>query len=274
MTHDTTHRLRAEQVTLGYGGPPIVDRLDLAVPDGSFTVILGANGSGKSTLLRALARLLRPTSGTVLLDGEPVHHRSPKDVARRLALLPQSQVAPEGIGVAELVARGRYPHQSLLRQWAPSDADAVRTAMELTDTTDLADRRLDELSGGQRQRVWLAMALAQETDLLLLDEPTTFLDLAHQVEVLELCARLRADHGRTVVAVLHDINLGCRYATHVVAMKDGAIVATGTPADVVTPDLVEHVYGLPARVIADPESGTPLVVPRLRAPLNHEGETP
>lgn len=266
-------RLRAERLSLGYGPRTVVDGLDLRIPDGSFTVIVGANGSGKSTLLRGLARLLRPETGRVLLDGQSVQSYPSKEVARRLGLLPQAQVAPDGIAVADLVARGRYPHQSLLRQWTAADEAAVRTALELTDTADLAGREFDELSGGQRQRVWLAMALAQQTQILLLDEPTTYLDLAHQVDVLELCSRLRVEQGYTLVAVLHDLNLAFRYATHLVAMKDGAIVAEGAPATLVTPQLVEHVFGLPCRVLTDPETGTPLVVPRHTPHPPTEGET-
>ncbi|MDM4763034.1 ABC transporter ATP-binding protein [Galbitalea sp. SE-J8] len=272
-----SERLRAEGVSLGYGDAPIVDRLDLAVPDGSFTVIVGANGSGKSTLLRGLARLIEPSAGEVLLDDRRIHDYASKEVARRLGLLPQTQTAPDAIGVADLVARGRYPHQSILRQWSPADAAAVARALELTDTADLADRAFDELSGGQRQRVWLAMSLAQQTDILLLDEPTTFLDIAHQIDVLDLCARLRLESGYTLVAVLHDLNLAARYATHLVAMKDGAIVAQGDPLAIITPDLVEEVFGLACTVIPDPESGTPLVVPR-RSPHHgirpREGDTP
>ena len=276
MTGAASSRLSARGVALGYGDRPIVDGLDLAVPDGSFTVIVGANGSGKSTLLRGLARLLRPGAGEVVLDGKAIHDHSSKEVARRLGLLPQAQVAPDAIGVADLVARGRYPHQSLLRQWTAADAEAVRRALELTDTTGLADRGFDELSGGQRQRVWLAMALAQETGILLLDEPTTYLDIAHQVEVLELCERLRRERGCTLVAVLHDLNLAARYATHLVAMKDGRIVTEGDPADIVTPELVDEVFGLACRVIADPETGTPLVVPRRMPHSDHtaQGEPP
>jgi iron complex transport system ATP-binding protein len=266
-------RLRAERLSLGYGSRTVVDGLDLRIPDGSFTVIVGANGSGKSTLLRGLARLLRPETGRVLLDGQSVQSYPSKEVARRLGLLPQAQVAPDGIAVADLVARGRYPHQSLLRQWTAADEAAVRTALELTDTADLAGREFDELSGGQRQRVWLAMALAQQTRILLLDEPTTYLDLAHQVDVLELCSRLRVEQGYTLVAVLHDLNLAFRYATHLVAMKDGAIVAEGAPATLVTPQLVERVFGLPCRVLTDPETGTPLVVPRHTPHPTTEGET-
>ena len=255
-------RLSAEGVTLGYGSRPVTTDLDLRVPDGSFTVVVGANGCGKSTLLRGLARLLTPRTGAVHLDGKEIHRYPSKEVARRLGLLPQTQVAPDGITVADLVSRGRYPHQRMLRQWSAEDEEATREAMVATDTLQLSDRLVDELSGGQRQRVWLAMALAQRTEILLLDEPTTYLDIAHQVEVLDLCAGLRVSRGYTLVAVLHDLNLACRYATHLVAMKDGAIVAEGDPAEVITAELVEHVYGLACRVITDPESGTPLVIPR------------
>lgn len=262
MTDPTGSRLRADAVTLGYDRRVISDDLTVAIPDGSFTVIVGANGCGKSTLLRGLARLLRPAAGAVVLDGQAIGRYSSKEVARRIGLLPQAQVAPDGITVGDLVARGRYPHQSLLRQWSRDDEDAVREALEATDVAGLAHRMVDELSGGQRQRVWLAMVLAQRTDILLLDEPTTYLDIAHQVEVLDLCEQLRTDRGHTLVAVLHDLNLACRYATHLVAMKDGAVVAEGDPAEVVTAELVEHVYGLACRVLPDPECGTPLVIPR------------
>lgn len=262
MTDPTGSRLRADAVTLGYDRRVISDDLTVAIPDGSFTVIVGANGCGKSTLLRGLARLLRPAAGAVVLDGQAIGRYSSKEVARRIGLLPQAQVAPDGITVGDLVARGRYPHQSLLRQWSRDDEDAVREALEATDVAGLAHRMVDELSGGQRKRVWLAMVLAQRTDILLLDEPTTYLDIAHQVEVLDLCEQLRTDRGHTLVAVLHDLNLACRYATHLVAMKDGAVVAEGDPAEVVTAELVEHVYGLACRVLPDPECGTPLVIPR------------
>ena len=261
-TPQHSQRLEAQGVTLGYDDRVINDDLTLAVPDGSFTVIVGANGCGKSTLLRGLAPLLKPSGGAVHLDGRDIHRYPSKEVARRLGLLPQAQVPPDGITVADLVSRGRYPHQSLLRQWSPEDEEAVAAALEATNTMELAGRLVDELSGGQRQRVWLAMALAQRAEILLLDEPTTYLDIAHQVEVLDLCDDLRIDGGYTLVAVLHDLNLSCRYATHLVAMKDGAVVAEGPPSRVVTAELVEHVYGLSCRVIDDPETGTPLIVPR------------
>ncbi|WP_129336488.1 ABC transporter ATP-binding protein [Cellulomonas endophytica] len=256
--------LVAEGVTLAYDGADVVHDLTLAVPRASFTVVIGPNGCGKSTLLRALARTLRPRSGRVLLEGRPIDGLRPKEVARRLALLPQSPVTPEAITVADLVARGRYPHQRLLRPWSASDAVAVAEAMAATEVADLAARPVADLSGGQRQRVWLAMALAQGTDLLLLDEPTTYLDIAHGVEVMDLLARLH-DEGRTLVAVLHDLNQAARYATHLVAMRDGRVVAQGAPEDVVTETLVHEVFGLACRVVPDPETGTPLVVPRRRA---------
>ncbi|MFI2652458.1 ABC transporter ATP-binding protein [Micromonospora fulviviridis] len=259
-----TPRLVGEALTLGYDRRTVAEDLTVAVPDGSFTVIIGPNACGKSTLLRALARLLRPARGTVLLDGADIHRRPARQVARTLGLLPQSAVAPDGLTVAELVSRGRYPHQGLLRQWSREDERVVDQAMADTGVAELADRPVDELSGGQRQRVWIAMALAQQTPLLLLDEPTTYLDIAHQVEVLDLCARLHEEQGRTLVAVLHDLHQAARYATHLVAMRDGRVVAAGDPRRIVTTDLVEDVFGLPCRIIADPETGTPLVLPTAR----------
>ncbi|MFG3417199.1 ABC transporter ATP-binding protein [Micromonospora sp. NPDC047730] len=261
-------RLSGNAMTLAYERRTIAEDLSVAVPDRSFTVIIGPNACGKSTLLRALSRLLKPTAGAVLLDGEDIHRLPARGVARTLGLLPQTSVAPDGIGVAELVARGRYPHQGLLRQWSREDERVVAESMAATGVADLADRPVDELSGGQRQRVWIAMALAQQTPLLLLDEPTTYLDIAHQIEILDLCARLHEEQGRTLVAVLHDLNHAARYATHLIAMRDGRVVAAGPPREVVTAELVEEVFRLPCRVIDDPETGTPLVVPaaRRRAP--------
>jgi len=257
-------RLRADDLTLAYEARTVSQGLDVRIPDGSFTVIVGPNACGKSTLLRALARMLRPQAGQVVLDGQAIGSLPSKEVARRLGLLPQSPIAPDGITVADLVSRGRYPHQSLLRQWSGDDARAVDTAMQATGVQALAERPVDELSGGQRQRVWLAMALAQETPILLLDEPTTYLDITHQIEVLDLCATLHEQQGATMVAVLHDLNHACRYATHLIAMRDGAIVAEGPPGEIVDAALVERVFGLRCRVIPDPETGTPLVIPAAR----------
>ncbi|MDO8187601.1 ABC transporter ATP-binding protein [Conexibacter sp. JD483] len=261
---DAPARLSGSGLRLAYDDRLVVDGLDVAIPDGSFTVVVGPNACGKSTLLRALSRMLKPRGGSVLLDGADIRSQPAKAVARRLGLLPQSPTAPDAITVADLVGRGRYPHQKLLRQWSPDDERAVSEALAATATTDLAERAVDELSGGQRQRVWLAMVLAQETPLLLLDEPTTFLDVAHQIEVLDLCADLRERHGRTLVAVLHDLNHACRYATHLIAMRDGRIVAEGDPSEIVDAALVERVFGLACRVVPDPETGTPLVVPAAR----------
>ena len=261
MTGPGHHTLAAERLTLGYGDRKVVHDLTVTIPTGRVTVVVGANACGKSTLLRGLARLLAPSDGAVLLDGKDITSLATRDVARVLGLLPQSPIAPEGITVADLVGRGRYPHQGWFRQWTPDDDAAVADALAQTGVLDLAGRSVDELSGGQRQRVWIAMALAQRTDLLLLDEPTTFLDVAHQVEVLDLLADLNRDLGRTIVMVLHDLNLAARYADHLVAMKDGRIVAEGAPADVVTEETVAEVFGLASRVVPDPVSGTPMVVP-------------
>nr|WP_216848667.1 MULTISPECIES: ABC transporter ATP-binding protein [unclassified Rathayibacter] len=246
---------------MGYGDRTVVDGLDLVVPPGRITAIVGANACGKSTLLRSMSRLLAPRAGTVLLDGKAVHRTPAKQLARTLGLLPQSPIAPEGITVADLVGRGRHPHQGILSRWNAHDDEAVATALDATDTAALADRAVDELSGGQRQRVWIAMALAQETDLLLLDEPTTFLDVSHQVEVLDLLVDLNRSRGTTVVMVLHDLNLAARYADHLVALAGGAVHAAGTPADVLTEDTVRAVFGLDSRIITDPTSGTPLMLP-------------
>ncbi|MFE2875009.1 ABC transporter ATP-binding protein [Streptomyces roseus] len=259
-------RLTAQNVTLGYEQRVIAENLSVEIPDHSFTVIVGPNACGKSTLLRALARMLKPAAGQVLLDGQAIGSMPAKKVARTLGLLPQSSIAPDGITVADLVSRGRYPHQGLLRQWSPQDERIVRESMASTGVAELADRSVDELSGGQRQRVWIAMALAQQTPLLLLDEPTTYLDIQHQIDVLDLCAELHEQQGRTLVAVLHDLNHAARYATHLIAMRGGRVVAEGPPAEVVTAELVEEVFGLRCQIIDDPETGTPLVIPAARRP--------
>ena len=254
--------LSAKDVTIGYDRKTISEHLDLDVPAGRFTAVIGPNACGKSTLLRALSRLLKPHAGEVLLDGRDIHARPAKEVARRLGLLPQSSIAPDGISVAELVARGRFPHQKLIRQWSAADEAAVVAAMAATGVTELSGELVDTLSGGQRQRVWVAMVLAQQTPIVLLDEPTTFLDIAHQIELLELCVRLNREQDTTMVAVLHDLNQACRYADHVVVMKEGRIVVQGDPRSVVTAELIEDVFGLGCRIIDDPETGTPLVIPR------------
>ncbi|MEV8423820.1 ABC transporter ATP-binding protein [Streptomyces niveus] len=264
-------RLRARELTLAYDDRTVVHDLELAVPDGRVSVIVGPNACGKSTTLRALGRLLKPKSGSVLLDGEELARIPTRKIAQSIGLLPQSPTAPEAITVADLVSRGRQPHQHWWQQWSEEDERAVTEAMARTDVTDLAERSVDELSGGQRQRVWIAMALAQETDLLLLDEPTTFLDIAHQVEVLDLVRRLNHEQGRTVVIVLHDLNQAARYADHLVAMKSGRIVAEGHPGEIVTAELVREVFGLESVVVPDPVTGSPLVVPG--APYRPEAET-
>lgn len=253
--------LSAGELSLGYGGAPIVKNLSVDLPAGKVTIIVGANACGKSTLLRGLARLLKPSAGVVRLDGEDIHKVPTREIARRLGILPQTPTAPEGITVADLVGRGRSPHQGWFRQWSAADDDAVAAALNVTGTQQLAGRSIDELSGGQRQRVWIAMALAQETDVLLLDEPTTYLDLAHQVEVLDVVSELNARRGITVAIVLHDLNLAARYADHLIAMKSGEIVAEGAPGEVLTAGLVRDVFGLDSVVVADPVVGTPMVVP-------------
>lgn len=255
------HELRAAGVTLAYGDRVVVRDLDLPVAPREVTAVVGANGSGKSTVLRALARLLAPARGQVLLDGRDLHRRPTREVARTLGLLPQSAVAPEGIVVADLVARGRHPHQRRFAPWSAADAAAVADALDVTGTADLADRAVDELSGGQRQRVWLAMVLAQQTDVLLLDEPTTFLDVAHQIEVLDLLVDLNRGRGTTVLMVLHDLNLAARYADRLVAVRGGHVHAAGPPDDVLSATLVRDVFGLDAHVVPDPVTGRPWVVP-------------
>ena len=252
--------LIAENLDLAYDQRQIVSDLDVSIPDGKFSIIVGPNACGKSTLLRALARLLPPAKGTVLLDGNNIEKMKTKKIAQRLGLLPQSSIAPDGITVAELVSRGRHPHQSFLRQWTDADEAAVLSALRATNTEELSSRLVDELSGGQRQRVWVAMVLAQETSLLLLDEPTTFLDVAYQIELLDLFSQLNHEYGHTLVAVLHDLNQACRYADEIIAMKDGAIIAQGPPETIITSELVHEVFGIDCTVIDDPVTGAPMIV--------------
>ena len=256
-----SHTLAVEGVTLGYGDRTVVHELDLDVPAGEITCIVGANACGKSTLLRAMARLLAPRGGRVVLDGHDLHRLPTKQVARTLGLLPQSPIAPEGIVVADLVSRGRHPHQGMLARWSAEDDAAVAEALEMTGIADLADRPVDELSGGQRQRAWIAMSLAQQTDVLLLDEPTTFLDVCHQVEVLDLLTDLNRQRGTTIVMVLHDLNLAARYADRLVAVREGRVHAAGLPGAVLTAEVVQQVFGMDSRVILDPVSDKPLVLP-------------
>lgn len=255
------HTLQARELSLGYGERQVISDLDVDLPPGRITVIVGPNACGKSTLLRSMARLLTPTAGAVILDGRSIQKTPTKQVAASLGVLPQTPLAPDAITVADLVGRGRYPHQGWFRRWTTADSEAVGAAMLATQVLDLADRPIDELSGGQRQRVWIAMALAQQTDILLLDEPTTYLDISHQLDVLDLLTDLNQERGTTLGVVLHDINLACRYADHLIAMKAGRIVAEGTPSGIVTQSLVHEVFGLHSTVIPDPASGTPMVVP-------------
>ena len=260
-SRQTSGTLAAQGLSCGYERRPIIEGMDIAIPDGKVSVIIGANGCGKSTLLKTLARLIRPTAGQVLVDGAAIQSIPTKKLAQRLGLLPQSSLVPDGIRVCELVARGRFPYQQFMRGLQQSDYEAVAQAMELMGVAELRDRPVDALSGGQRQRVWIAMALAQQTDVLLLDEPTTYLDIAYQVEILDLVRELNRTRGTTVAMVLHDINLSARYADHMFALKSGALVAQGAPREVVTPDLIREVFDLEALVMDDPVSHTPFIVP-------------
>ncbi|MGO1167352.1 MAG: ABC transporter ATP-binding protein [Janibacter sp.] len=262
--------LEVTNLTLGYGDKDVIHDLALAIPPGRMTAIVGPNACGKSTLLRSMTRLLAPRSGQVLLDGKDVHHIPAKQLARRLGLLPQSPIAPEGITVGDLVGRGRHPHQRAFTRWSAEDDRAVAAALETTQTLDLVERAVDELSGGQRQRVWIAMALAQQTEVLLLDEPTTFLDVGHQVEVLDLLSDLNHAKGTTIVMVLHDLNLAARYADHLIALSGGRVSASGSPAEILRPALIDELFGMSSTVIEDPVSGKPLMIPIGR----HHGTAP
>ncbi|HDG1677790.1 iron-enterobactin ABC transporter ATP-binding protein [Kluyvera ascorbata] len=258
---DTVARLRGEALTLAYGKKTIAESLNVTIPDGHFTAIIGPNGCGKSTLLRTLSRLMTPVHGHVYLDGEEIQRYASKEVARRVGLLAQNATTPGDISVQELVARGRYPHQPLFTRWRQEDEDAVQRAMQATGIMNLASQSVDTLSGGQRQRAWIAMVLAQDTSIMLLDEPTTWLDISHQIDLLELLSELNRERGYTLAAVLHDLNQACRYATHLIALRDGKIVAEGAPKEIVTPALIEAIYGLRCVIIDDPVANTPLVVP-------------
>ena len=271
MENGVEHSLAADGLAVGYDQREIIHDLSVRIPTGKITVIVGANACGKSTLLKTLARLLKPSRGTVLLDGKSIQQIPTREVATKLGLLPQSPTAPEGITVADLVGRGRYPRTRWIRQWSKADDEAVAEAMTSTDVLSIADRPIDELSGGQRQRVWIAMALAQETDILLLDEPTTFLDLTHQFEVLDLLVDLNKSDDRTIVLVLHDLNQACRYADHLIAMKGGAIVREGAPGSVVDTELIRDVFAVDCRIEADPVTGTPMIVPMGR---HHQAPAP
>ena len=261
LTTQKHYQLESRGLTLGYDGNTIVKNLDLTIPKGKITILVGANGCGKSTLLRGLARLLKPTKGTVYLDASDVFRQSTKDIAKKLGILTQGPVAPEGLTVRDLVACGRFPYQSWLQQWTKEDERLVELALETTGIKEFAERELDTLSGGQRQRAWIAMALAQDTDILLLDEPTTFLDLAHQIEVLDLLWELNQNQGRTLVMVLHDLNQACRYADYLVAVKKGSVYAQGTPNEVMNEENILEVFGLECRVISDPVTQTPMCIP-------------
>jgi iron complex transport system ATP-binding protein len=262
-------KLRTQDVTLAYDDAVIVDGLSVEVPEGEITSVVGPNGCGKSTLLRSLARLMKPKGGAVYLDGDAIAKLPTREVAKRLGILPQSPTAPEGLTVRELAAQGRYPHQSWLRQWSKEDERAVEKALETTGVLELADRPLDTLSGGQRQRAWISMALAQETGTLLLDEPTTFLDMAHQLEVLQLLNRLNREEGRTILMVLHDLNNAARYSHNIIAISGGSVFAAGPPEDVMTPGLLREVFHVEADIVTDPRSGLPLCIPHgLHYPAN------
>ena len=261
VTSSHSDRLEAKQLTLAYDSTTIVRNLNLGIPVGKTTVLVGANGCGKSTLLRGLAKLLKPKSGVVYLDGKDISKLKAKNVAKKLGMLPQSPTAPEGLTVKDLVAMGRYPYQSWMQQWSSEDEEKVAEALEITTMTELADRSLDSLSGGQRQRAWIAMVLAQDTDVLLLDEPTTFLDLSYQVELLDLLDELQEMKGKTIVMVLHDLNLSCRYADYLVAIQQGKVYATGTPKQVMTEETVRDVFNLECRIVSDPLANTPMCIP-------------
>jgi iron complex transport system ATP-binding protein len=256
-----TQAIETEKLTLSYGDSIIINELDIQIPKGEITVFIGGNGCGKSTLLRSIARLLKPRDGSILLEGEAIAKLSTKEVARKMAILPQAPTAPEGLTVLQLVKQGRYPYQTWLKQWSEEDEKSVENALKATGIDHLKDRTVDSLSGGQRQRAWIAMTLAQDTDIILLDEPTTYLDMTHQIEILDLLYELNENEGRTIVMVLHDLNLACRYAHNIVAIKDQKIFNQGKPETVINCGLVKHVFGMDCEVTIDPLFGTPLCIP-------------
>lgn len=265
--------IETKNLTLSYGDSIIINELNLSIPKGEVTVFIGGNGCGKSTLLRSIARLLKPRNGAVLLEGKAIAKMATKEVAKQMAILPQSPLAPEGLTVLQLVKQGRYPYQTWLKQWSEEDEEKVNRALSATGLDDLKDRPVDSLSGGQRQRAWIAMTLAQDTDIILLDEPTTYLDMTHQIEILDLLFELNEKEDRTIVMVLHDLNLACRYAHHIVAIKDGKIFAQGKPEHVVNPHLVKKVFDMECKIAFDPLFGTPLCIPygKGRRILNQSG---
>lgn len=264
------HVLAASNVTAGYDSRAIISGIDLTVPKNKINVIIGANGCGKSTLLKTFSRLIRPYRGQVMLNGKAVSTLPAKQAAKIMGLLPQSPTVPEGIKVTDLVTRGRFPYRRLLKSMTGEDFKAVEEAMDIMGITELADRSVDELSGGQRQRVWIALALAQQTDILLLDEPTTFLDISYQVEILDLLTDLNRRRGTTIIMVLHDINLSARYADYLFAMRDGSLAACGTPHEIITPELIKDIYGLDCIVMEDPVSTSPFIIPMGR----HHSQSP
>jgi iron complex transport system ATP-binding protein len=257
-----SHEFYTQEISTGYEEKLILEDMNINVPAGKFSVLIGPNGCGKSTLLKSFARLLKPTKGNVLLDGKSIYELPTQHLARQIGLLPQSPIVPAGITVADLVARGRFPYQNLFGQLGKEDYEAISCAMEAMGIMDLADKNVDSLSGGQRQRVWIALVLAQNTDILLLDEPTTYLDIAYQVEILDCLAKLNKARKTTIVAILHDINLSIRYADHIFAMKKGKLIAEGNPKDIITPGLMQTIYGMDSTIINDPETGDPYVIPR------------
>ncbi|KMY32471.1 ABC transporter [Lysinibacillus xylanilyticus] len=256
-----TETLETKSLTLNYGDSNIIENLDLSIPMNEITVLIGANGCGKSTLLRSIARLLKPKHGSVLLDGQDIFKLSTKQVAKKLSILPQSPVAPEGLTVLQLVKQGRYPHQNWRKQWTEKDEEIVLNSLKATGVDHLQDKLVDELSGGQRQRAWIAMTLAQDTDIILLDEPTTYLDLTHQIEILDLLFELNQQQKRTIIMVLHDINLACRYADHIITVRDRGVFQQGRPEEIMTKTLVKHVFDLDCKMTNDPIFGTPLCIP-------------